>query len=163
MKVFVGLLLWTFCLNPLFAQNASLRGIITDESGGVVPAATVSLCQSSARAKTTRTNSEGVYSFTGLQPGDYTVQVLAPGLALPQPVRITLSAGSQTLNRELKVAARSEQVTVGDTANSTVTMDPSSNASAIVLRGEDLDALSDEIQRNRRAESFPMGPPAPFS
>jgi len=35
-------------------------------------------------------------------------------------------------------------VTVSDTADSTVTPDPAANASAVVLRGEDLDALSDD-------------------
>jgi hypothetical protein len=144
MKVPLSLLLSLFCFAALSGQNVVLRGVITDESGGVVPGATVTIGGTPAPTRTTRTNSEGAYSFSGLQPGDYTVQVLASGLVLPQPVRVTLKAGAQSLNLELKVAARTEQLTVGDTANSTVATDPSSNASAVVLQGTDLEALSDD-------------------
>jgi hypothetical protein len=41
MKVFLSLLLSMFCFDPLFGQDVSLRGVITDESGAVVPGATV--------------------------------------------------------------------------------------------------------------------------
>jgi len=78
-----------------------------------------------------------------LQPGEYTVRAAAAGLALQEPVRITLKPGAQTLNLELKVAGMTEQMTVGDTTDSTVTTDPAGNASAVVMRGDDLDALSD--------------------
>ena len=144
MQVLFTLFVALLCLDPLFGQGASLRGVVTDESGGVVPGAMITLGGSNTPAKTARSNSEGAYSFTGLRPGEYTVQALAPGLALSQPARITLQSGAQVLNLELKVAARTEQVTVGDNANSDVTTDPSSNASAVVMRGADLDALSDD-------------------
>jgi hypothetical protein len=143
MKSLLGIVLSVFFFVPVFGQNASLRGVVTDESGGVVPGATVTLSGSSVPAKSTRTNTEGSYSFAGVQPGDYVVRAAASGLALPEPVKITLKAGAQTLNLELKVAAMTEQVTVGDTADSTVTTDPAGNASAVEMRGEDLDALSD--------------------
>jgi hypothetical protein len=144
MKVSWSLVFWMVCFGPVFGQTASLRGVVTDESGGVVPGAAVMLGGASVPAKTTRTNSEGAYSFIGLRPGDYTVQSLAPGLALPQLLRITLKTGERSLNLELKVAERTEQVTIGDSGDSIVTTDPSTNASAVVLRGEDLDALSDD-------------------
>ena len=41
-------------------------------------------------SKRTRSNSEGVYSFTGLSTGDHIVQAVAPGLAVAEPVKITL-------------------------------------------------------------------------
>ena len=143
MKVLFCIVLLLFGANLLLGQTASLRGVVTDESGGVVPGATVTAAGPTAPTRTTRTNNEGAYSYTGLPPGEYTVRVAASGLALPEPARIMLQAGAQTLNLELKVAAMTEQVTVGDTADSTVTTDPAGNASAVVMRGEDLDALSD--------------------
>ena len=143
MKIWFSIVISAFCLVPLFGQSASVRGVVTDESGGVVPGAVVTIAGASVPVKTTRTNAEGTYSINGVQPGEYVVRAAASGLALPEPVKITLQGGTQTLNLELKVAAMTEQVTVGDTADSTVTTDPAGNASAVVMRGEDLDALSD--------------------
>ena len=136
---------WALLLCPLlFAQNASLRGVVIDESGGVVPGAVVTLSGDSAQTATTRTNSQGAYSFTALQPGAYGVQVSARGLALPKPVNVQLRSGTRTLNLELKVAARMDQVTVGDSVVPGVSADASSNASAVVFRGDDLQALADD-------------------
>ena len=44
----------------------------------------------------------------------------------------------------LKVASMSEKVTVQENSSSALSTDSSSNASALVLRGADLDALSDD-------------------
>src|ERR1039458_9322509 len=71
------------------------------------------------------------------------VQATAPQLIQAQVVNITLHAGPQTLTLTLKVASVSEKVTVEDSA-SVLSTDSSSNASAVVLRGSDLDALSDD-------------------
>src|ERR1035437_8671005 len=105
MKIPLTIVLSAFCFFPLLGQNASLRGVVSDESGGVVPGAVVTLSGSSVPGKTTRTNAEGAYSFTGVQPGEYLMRAAASGLALPEPVKVMLRAGAQTLNLELKVAA----------------------------------------------------------
>src|SRR5437868_6231432 len=86
---------------PVMAQVATLRGVVTDESGAVVPAARVLLTGQGAAVKSTASDGAGRYSFTGLTPGDYTVQASAPQLAQPQPARIALKAGIQTLNLRL--------------------------------------------------------------
>jgi hypothetical protein len=146
MKILSSSLVLVFLgLGSLFGQTASLRGTITDESGAVVPGAAVTLGVVGGSPKRTRSSAEGVYSFVGMIPGDYVVQAAAPGLALAEPVKITLKAGAQSLNLELKVAATKEQVTVGDTVEPTIAVDASANASAVVLRGTDLDALSDNL------------------
>ncbi len=131
--------------SSLFGQAVSLRGVISDESGGVIPGATVTLTDTSGSAKKARSNAQGAYQFNGLASGDYTVQVTAPGLALAQPVKTAVNSAGQTLNLVLKLTAVTEQVTVGDVAaGRTVSTEASSNASALVLRGEDLQALADD-------------------
>jgi Carboxypeptidase regulatory-like domain len=132
------------CLHSLCAQTVTLRGVVLDQTGAVVPGATVVLTAASDRAITTATRSDGTYAFTGLQPGNYTVEVSAPGLALAPPAKINLKSGVQMLNLQLKLTTLSEKVTVNDAAGSAVTPDPAGNASAIILRGDDLDALSDD-------------------
>ena len=127
----------------LSAQTATLRGQITDESGAVIPGAKVTLSSPSGTAKGTAADNNGIYNFAAVTPGDYTVRASAPDLSLAQPAKVTLRAGSHTLNLVLRVASLSEKLTVQDTAGPALTTDSSNNASAVVLRGADLDALSD--------------------
>jgi hypothetical protein len=148
--------------SSVFAQTASLRGQITDQKGAVIPAATVTLSGPSGLVKTTATDSSGSYSFADLPPGDYVVQASAPDLTLPQPAKITLKSGVQTLNLELKVVLRLEAMTVEETAKLSVSTDSSNNANALVLRGDDLKALGDsseDLQADLQALAGPSAGP----
>ena len=87
---------------------------------------------------------DGAYVFVNLPLGNYIVDASAPELKLPQTQKISLKAGSQQLNLRLQVASTSQQVTVRDNAGAAVSTDPASNAGALVLRGDDLQALSDD-------------------
>ncbi len=126
----------------LFAQTATVRGVVTDPSGAVVPSARVTVKGANATTEAVSGN-DGSYSVTGLTPGQYTVQAFAPQLAMPQPAPISLTGGVQTLNLQLSVAATTQEITVKENGP-TVSTDPASNAGALVLRGTDLDALADD-------------------
>jgi hypothetical protein len=127
----------------LSAQTATLRGVVSDESGAVVPAAKVLLTGPGSQTKSTASDGAGAYSFAGLSPGNYTVQASAPQLAMAAPSRIALKAGVQLLNLQLTIAAMQERVTVQDNSGPSVSTASGNNASALVLEGSDLDALSD--------------------
>src|SRR5438552_3138785 len=141
MRWVLHVLVLLFFSSALFAQTSTLRGIVTDESGAIVPGAKITLTASSGTASTAVAGADGSYSFTGIAPGDYVAQASAPDLATA-PLKLTIWPGVQTLNIQLKVAAVSQQVTVEDRAVS-VTPEPANNASATVLAGDDLQALSD--------------------
>jgi hypothetical protein len=128
----------------LYAQTATLRGQVTDESGAVIPAAKVTLRGAPGGPKTTTADVSGSYVFAGLAPGDYTVQASAPELSQAQPSPISLKPGTQVLNLMLRVASMAEKVTVEENGAPAVSTESSNNASAVVLRGADLDALSDD-------------------
>jgi hypothetical protein len=128
----------------VFAQTASVRGQITDESGAVIPGAKVTLRGASDFVRNVTAGNDGSYTIAGVAPGDYTLQASAPELAMPQPLKITLRPGSQVQNLQLRIAATAQQVTVQDGGGPGVTADPSNNASALVLRGDDLQALADD-------------------
>ncbi len=128
----------------LLAQTASLRGLVTDESGAIVPAAAVRLTGPDKKPQIATADSNGAYSFAGLAPGDYSLQASAPQLATARPVKIALKAGSQTLNLQVRVVSLTEKVTVQEDAGPTVSTAASNNASAVVLTGDDLQALSDD-------------------
>ena len=125
------------------AQTASLRGEVFDQSGAVVPKATVHLTGSAGQTQTTMSSKSGSYSFSGLAPGKYTVHASAPQLE-QEPVTITLKLGAQTLRLELKIATTQQQVTVQENSRPVLSTESSSNASALVLNGKDLEALADD-------------------
>src|SRR5215472_4832770 len=135
-RIFLALLL----TSPLLAQTATLRGQVTDESKAVIPGATVTLTGPAGAIKTTTTDNNGAYSLAAA-PGNYTVQAAAPQLSMPQPVKISLKSGPQILNLQLAVASLAEKVTVNENSGPAVSTDAASNSSAIVLRGDDLQAL----------------------
>src|SRR5437879_9503946 len=141
MRLLLGVLVSLFFSSALFAQTSTLRGIVTDESGAIVPGLKISLPANSGPARTACAGADGSYSFTGIAPGDYVAQASAPDLATA-PLKLTIRPGVQILNIQLKVAAVSQQVTVEDRAV-TVTPEPANNASATVLAGDDLQALSE--------------------
>lgn len=128
---------------PAFPQTAGLRGQVTDESGAVVPNARVMLTGPGGISKVTTSREDGSYSFAGLPPGPYTVQASATALKLREPVTIVLGLGLRTLNLLLHVTAEKQEMTVQDTGGAGVSTEAASNASTVVLRGTDLDALSD--------------------
>ena len=151
--------------SALLAQNgATLHGVITDESGALVPSATVSISNAAGTVKTGTSASDGTYSIGGLPPGQYSVQAAAPGLVQLQPAPLTLNSGtpSAALNLQLRVALEKQEVTVQENTGPALNTDPSQNAGALVLRGADLDALSDDpddLQSDLQALAGPAAGP----
>ena len=165
MKLFVFLIATFVVSLPVCAQTASLRGQVMDETGAMVPGAKVTLvgpAEAKVTTSITTSGNDGSYSIAGLTPGSYTVRADAPDLTQTQPVTIVLKAGAQTLNVRMKVASVTQQVTVQENAGPSVTTEPANNATALVLRGEDLQALSDDpddLQSDLQALAGPSAGP----
>ena len=111
MKHIFWLLLLLLASSSALAQTGSLRGLVTDQNGGVIPGAKVTVNGLSGFVRTTNADTSGSYSFTGLPPGDYEVQASAANLELGEPVKISLKVGVQTLDLQLKVILAPEKVT----------------------------------------------------
>src|SRR5579872_4105128 len=99
------------------AQQATgtVKGVLADDSGAVIPAANVSLVGNGA-TKTAQSQSDGSYTFTGVAPGQYNVTITFPGFA-PFTKAVTVSAGG-TIQVPIQLAVRAEkqEVTVADQA-----------------------------------------------
>jgi hypothetical protein len=150
----------------IFGQpgNGIVRGIITDESGALVPGARVTVSNASGPVKSATSADNGSYSVTGLPPGKYVVQASSPGLVQPQTATVDVG-GMQpaTLNLQLHVAEEKQEVTVQENPGPSVSVDPSQNAGALILRGADLDALSDDpddLQADLQALAGPAAGPS---
>ena len=90
------------------------------------------------------------------------MEATAPDLTLPQASRITLRSGVANLDLQLRVASTTQQVTVQDSAGPSVSMDNTANANAVVLKGDDLDALADDpddLQADLQALAGPSAGP----
>ncbi len=128
----------------LSAQTSSVHGVVADDSGALIPRAQVTaVADTDAATATVIADSAGAYNITGLRPGVYALSATAADLASFQPVKIVLRGGTQTLNLTLKLTATQQQLTVRDDVGPAVSTDASSNASALVLKGEDLQSLAD--------------------
>ncbi|MFL6354592.1 MAG: carboxypeptidase regulatory-like domain-containing protein [Bryobacteraceae bacterium] len=140
-----------------------VHGTVKDDTGGVIPGALVSLTDSSGSAKTAKTAADGTYTFRGIAPGSYTLLAKYPGLQQSAGLAVTVAAGqSATANIAMAVQTQKQEVTVTDTTNNQVSTDPSNNASALVLRQEDLDALPDDpddLQADLQALAGPSAGP----
>src|SRR5262245_60293476 len=146
MKLVCSLLVLLAVSSPALAQIAALRGQVTDQNGAFVPAAKVTLNGPSGLVKTTTTDANGGYLFTGLPHGDYAVTASAPSLTLLEPAKIPLKSGVQTLDLPLSVVITEQKVNVQENTAPSVTTDSGNNASAIVLRDDDLKALGDSAE-----------------
>lgn len=85
--------------------SATLRGIVTDPNGAVIPGATVKATLSAnGTTRETQTNADGSYVLSNLSPGEYAVRVEAQGFKITTLEGAILQIGqSQTLDFALEV------------------------------------------------------------
>jgi hypothetical protein len=123
--------------------TANLRGHVSDERGAIITGAELTIRGANGVHRVTTTNNEGNYSFGGLAPSVYVVRASAPGFETYENADVTLSGPpSAALDITLKVAPIKQNVAVP--LEGSLRPDPDNNASAVVLKGDELDALPDD-------------------
>jgi hypothetical protein len=137
---FCFLLLLVGILNTAAQQPAaaSLRGVVTDPNGAVVPVATVRATQKATNAqREAQTNEEGAYVISSLPPGEYDVRVEARGFATAtsrSPILIEVGQ-SVTFNVPLEIGVR-ESVIVDDAQQAPLVDTSSSKVDQVIGRNE---------------------------
>jgi hypothetical protein len=100
---------------PAQIQTGNIIGTVRDESGAILPGATVTLTSPALPAGplTFVTNQSGEYRFALLEPGTYSLSVALAGFSAYQEegLRVSLS-GTIERNVGLKLAAVAETITV---------------------------------------------------
>jgi hypothetical protein len=140
-------------------STATLTGRVTDATGAVIAGASVRATGPSGE-KAGTTDPGGVYTLVGLAPGRYAVTVTRDGFAPYANGSVRLSAGRTTsLEVPLVLAQVRETVTVKETTPA-LSLEPENNAGAIVIKGQDLDALPDDPDDMSEALQALAGPAA---
>jgi len=103
---------------PALAQyNSGIRGTVTDPAGAVIPGATVTV-RSSATGFITKatTGPSGAFDVPRLAPGDYTLQVRAPGFSIFSSHATLLTEQTLDLPVQLLVGSDTQSITVESAA-----------------------------------------------
>ena len=137
-KLSVGslVLLGFFLAVNVFGQDASLGGTVTDPSGGVIPDATVTATnESTGVVSTAVSNAAGVYSFSRLLFGAYTVKAEQKGFQSKSFTKVTLESGQQArLNFQLQVSAMATSIEVTESGEQLILESSSSSGGVLTER-----------------------------
>ena len=127
------------------AQTAAVSGKVTDQTGAVIPGATVTATADDGRQVSATSDQGGGFSLPSLPAGSYTVSATAKGFAQFSQSAVTLTPGhTLTLNMTLQVQVQEEKVNVQSETPTQLDVSSSSSAGALVIKGKDLEALSDD-------------------
>lgn len=144
--VFRVLIAAAVALHPLqmFGQTSgTLRGSVIDPSGAAIPNVQVVLTGPNRVSRSASSDATGSFSIAGLTPGQYSIQATAPGFGEFRRSMAVPGGQVSTLEIHLALALDRQEVTVADTQQNQVAVDPSQNATAVTITKQDLDALSD--------------------
>ena len=138
-------------LGSMFGQvttSSNLVGMVTDPGDANVPGVEVQLKdQGTGMVRTLKTGPEGIFRFTNLPPGTYTVTLTAQGFKTHTQERINLASSETRDLGRIKLTLGSLTETVSVTAEVTPLQTASSERSALIdfsqinriaLRGRDL-------------------------
>ena len=158
------LFLFFIALVPAIASaqqtGATIRGTIADPDAAVIPGAAVTLTPASGKALVTKSQNDGTYVFHNAAPGTYSLTVTMNGFATFVKQGVHVAAGqSQIIDAKMAVQVESQQVEVSAEA-AHVSVDSDSNASSTIIKGKDLEALSDDPDELSSELSALAGPAA---
>jgi len=114
-KVWLVIVVLLVCASAAYAQTvAQLSGTVTDESGGVLPGATVTVTQTATgQSRFVITGAKGDYVFTNLVVGPYKVAATMSGFNSFEQTGIVLNVGdARSVNIVMKIGGMSETVKV---------------------------------------------------
>jgi hypothetical protein len=161
MLLFLAVLACTAVAYPQ-SSSGSIHGIVTDPSGARVPSAKIEVSNQSGLTRSVTSGHDGEYEFDNLVPGTYVLDVTAEGFApFSRQDVLVFGAKSTVANVALQLPVEKQDVQV-DAESQDVSTSPDSNANSIVIKGKDLDALSDdpdELQNELNALAGPSAGP----
>jgi carboxypeptidase family protein len=124
------------------AQTGQLHGRVLDPSQAVIVGATVVITDLTGTARSVKTDRQGAFRVDRIPAGPVAIHVTAAGFA-DFDETVTLRAGSDvTVDATLTIAVQRQTVDVSAQAQPGIAL--AANANALILKGADLDAFSDD-------------------
>jgi len=113
-------------------QLAAVSGTVTDQSGAVVPGASITIVsQGTGLQRSALTDTAGEYRFAGLPTGGYSLRIEKPGFQSQLREGVELTAAAEvTINSRLAIGDLSQQTTVN--ANAAVIDNTTSTAEGLL-------------------------------
>jgi Carboxypeptidase regulatory-like domain len=133
-------------VQPTAAPMAvTVRGQVADPSGALIPGAKITLTTTSGLdVASGDSDASGSFLIRGLKPGDYKIRATFDGFAPFQSGIITLATNQvKRIDIVMAIEAAQQSVSVSDEVAG-VNVEAGGNTSAVVLKGADLGALSDD-------------------
>ena len=146
------------------AETGTLRLVVKDPSGAVIPGAMVQVKGAEARTQAVAksdlpTDGQGVVLADGLTPGRYVVEVAFPGFETLTIPDLRVRTGENKRDAVLKIQKLDESVSVGRD-KATVGSDPNNDRFNTVLSKEQINALPDDPDEMERVLKEMAGPGA---
>ncbi|HEY5214869.1 MAG TPA: carboxypeptidase regulatory-like domain-containing protein [Acidobacteriaceae bacterium] len=141
--------------------RGTIRGQILDPTHALIRGANVTLLTAEGQQLAASTSdASGEFLFRGLKAGDYLIRVTSEGFGPFQSGLLQLAAHqAKRLDITMAVLGNVVSVTVAG-EDSPVTTEAGANASAVVLKGDDLDALAEDPDELANELSALAGPSA---
>jgi len=116
-RAFAPAVVVTFLSVPsaVLAQDAEIAGVVTDNTGGILPGVTVEASSPALieQSRVVFTDSAGAYRIIALNPGEYTVTFTLPGFTTVVREGVTLTATfSANVDAQMSVGGVEETITV---------------------------------------------------
>jgi iron complex outermembrane receptor protein len=95
------------------AQTGRVTGVITDQSGAVLPGVTVSIkAEGTGAMNATVSDATGRYEFTNVAPGNYELSFELPGFSVQTTKLVVQTGQPASLDAKLQIGSQTEQVQV---------------------------------------------------
>jgi len=136
-----------------------IRGTVTDPDAAIIPGAAITLSSTGGKDVTAKSGSDGSFRIA-VPAGTYNVTIVMPGFAPYSHTAVKVAAG-QSIALDAKMIVGDETTTINVTSEvASVGVDADQNASATVIKGKDLEALSDDPDELSSELSALAGPSA---
>ena len=131
------------CAGAFAQANSELTGIVTDQTGAVVPGAEIVLVNPATGAsKSTVSGATGLYDIAGLNPANYNMKVTAKGFESFAQNGIVVNVSSTArVDVKLTVGAESQTVTVEADA---LAVQADSNVVSTLISSEQISQIATE-------------------
>ena len=131
------------CVAALAQANSELTGIVTDQTGAVVPDAKIVLTDpATGSSKTTTSGATGLYDISGLNPANYNMKVTAKGFESFAQNGIVVNV-SATARADVKLTVGAETQTVTVEADA-LAVQTDSNVVSTLISSEQISEIATE-------------------